>query len=259
MSSVPGQAGEAPKTIFKLPRGTCDTHCHVFGPFDRFPIRGTPKYTPKETSKETLAAMHARIGVDRVVIVQASPQGADNRCLVDALQQLNAGGEIQARGVAVIDESTPPDDLRTLHSAGVRGVRVNLESAGQHDPEVARRAMREAVTLEYDLDGAGRGHRDSTISALLQELTGAEAACVVNNNAAAVLLMLNALGDGREVVVSRGELVEIGGAFRVPDIMATSGATLRISNLSKRFSSARGKVSVTTTRVTGAVVNFSTA
>lgn len=87
-------------------------------------------------------------------------------------------------------------------------------------------AMRNAVTLEYDLDGAGRGHRDNVISELLCELTGAEAACIVNNNAAAVLLMLAAVAPDKEVVVSRGELVEIGGAFRVPDVMRQAGCKL---------------------------------
>jgi len=82
------------------------------------------------------------------------------------------------------------------------------------------------VTLEYDLDGAGRGHRDRALAELLCRLTGAEDACIVNNNAAAVLLMLAATASGKEVVVSRGELVEIGGAFRIPDVMRQAGCTL---------------------------------
>ncbi|OKP49028.1 L-seryl-tRNA(Sec) selenium transferase [Serratia marcescens] len=86
--------------------------------------------------------------------------------------------------------------------------------------------MGEAVTLEYDLDGAGRGHRDRAVASLLCRLTGAEDACIVNNNAAAVLLMLAAVAPGKEVVVSRGELVEIGGAFRIPDVMRQAGCQL---------------------------------
>ncbi|MBI6153668.1 MULTISPECIES: L-seryl-tRNA(Sec) selenium transferase [Serratia] len=86
--------------------------------------------------------------------------------------------------------------------------------------------MGEAVTLEYDLDGAGRGHRDRAVASLLCQLTGAEDACIVNNNAAAVLLMLAAVAPGKEVVVSRGELVEIGGAFRIPDVMRQAGCQL---------------------------------
>ncbi|MDU1024900.1 MAG: L-seryl-tRNA(Sec) selenium transferase [Leclercia adecarboxylata] len=97
----------------------------------------------------------------------------------------------------------------------------------QEAVEAVTQAMQTPVTLEYDLDGAGRGHRDRPLAALLCQLTGAEDACIVNNNAAAVLLMLAATASGKEVVVSRGELVEIGGAFRIPDVMAQAGCQLR--------------------------------
>jgi L-seryl-tRNA(Ser) seleniumtransferase len=88
-------------------------------------------------------------------------------------------------------------------------------------------AARAPVNLEYDIDSGGRGERDSLVEDALAALTGAEAAAVVNNNAAAVLLALAALAAGREVIVSRGELVEIGGSFRIPDVLAQSGARLR--------------------------------
>lgn len=118
--------------------------------------------------------------------------------------------------------------LRPVFNLTGTVLHTNLGRALQAESAVdaVAQAMRSPVTLEYDLDGAGRGHRDRAIADLLCQLTGAEDACIVNNNAAAVLLMLAATASGKEVVVSRGELVEIGGAFRIPDVMRQAGCIL---------------------------------
>ncbi|MFP7355040.1 MULTISPECIES: L-seryl-tRNA(Sec) selenium transferase [Klebsiella] len=118
--------------------------------------------------------------------------------------------------------------LRPVFNLTGTVLHTNLGRAIQAEAavEAVTQAMRAPVTLEYDLDDAGRGHRDRALADLLCQITGAEDACIVNNNAAAVLLMLAATASGSEVVVSRGELVEIGGAFRIPDVMRQAGCVL---------------------------------
>lgn len=118
--------------------------------------------------------------------------------------------------------------LRPVFNLTGTVLHTNLGRACLSDTAIAAvvASLRQPVTLEYALDDAARGHRDRAVAALLCELTGAEDACIVNNNAAAVLLMLATLAPGREVVVSRGELVEIGGAFRIPDVMRQAGCRL---------------------------------
>ncbi|MDP4023447.1 L-seryl-tRNA(Sec) selenium transferase [Methylobacterium sp. NEAU 140] len=129
------------------------------------------------------------------------------------------------------------DRIAAWHRPSLRPV-FNLTGTVLHTnlgraplPEAAADAVRAvmlgASNLEFDLATGARGERDDHVEALICRLTGAEAAVVVNNNAAAVLLVLNALAMRREVVVSRGELVEIGGSFRVPDVMARAGCRLR--------------------------------
>jgi predicted TIM-barrel fold metal-dependent hydrolase len=110
------------RPAFKLPPGACDAHCHVFGPTARFPYAPNRRYTPAEAPKEALAALHAHLGISRVVIVQASCHGSDNAAMLDAI----ACDPAARRGVAIVDQSLSDADLEALHEGGVRGVRFNF-------------------------------------------------------------------------------------------------------------------------------------
>ena len=110
------------KPDFPVPEGAVDAHCHVFGPGEIFPYAPARKYTPCDASKEKLWALRDHLGFERNVIVQATCHGADNRALVDALED-SLG---RARGVATVTRDIRDDELQKLHTAGVRGVRFNF-------------------------------------------------------------------------------------------------------------------------------------
>ena len=146
----------------------------------------------------------------------------------DVRQSEDAARAIETGAEAVLDRSLSPTLRPVINATGVI-IHTNLGRAPLATPAIARVAAVAAgyCNLEYDLVTGDRWSRTTHASGLLRQLTGAEAALVVNNNAAALLLVLTALASGREVIISRGELVEIGGGFRIPDVMRQSGAHLR--------------------------------
>ena len=142
-------------------------------------------------------------------------------------EELSLPAVVTRIGTAV-DEAEKPKLRRVINGAGVV-VHTNLGRSvlAREAQEAVKLAAEGYCNLEFDLATGERGHRMDLVEGLLCDITGAEAALVVNNNAAAVLLMLDTLCKGGEVVISRGQLVEVGGSFRIPDVMARSGAVLR--------------------------------
>ncbi|MBW6399733.1 amidohydrolase family protein [Roseomonas sp. HJA6] len=121
------------RPTFVLPPGTCDTHVHVWGPFDRFPVAKGAPYTPPERNKTDLLALHARLGVQRCVIVQTSVYKSDNRAMLDAV----ADNPATYRGVALVDDSFGDAEYQALHDGGVRGVRFGFVKHLGGAPDIA--------------------------------------------------------------------------------------------------------------------------
>src|SRR4051812_29648082 len=177
---------------------------------------------------EVLRTETARFAIDR--FGRAPTLGAVRATLDGVRAGHAAAGDAEAIAAISLDhlqqQSVP--SLRPVFNLTGTVLHTNLGRAIYPEAAIvaAEGAMGGAVALEFDLAGGRRGERDDHVRGLLCEVTGAEDATVVNNNAAAVLLVLNTLAKGKEAIVSRGELIEIGGAFRMPDIMRSAGVKL---------------------------------
>ena len=164
-------------------------------------------------------ALQKALAATREAMKEGNTAGQDRAALTET---------VVALAIRRLDELADLGIHRVINATGVL-IHTNLGRSPLSRVMLKRMAecLDGYVDLEFDGESGKRGHRDSFVSALLAELVGAEDATAVNNNAAAVYLALHALADGGEVLVSRGELVEIGGGFRIPDVLAASGAVLR--------------------------------
>jgi L-seryl-tRNA(Ser) seleniumtransferase len=180
-------------------------------------------------NRPALAALLTRHGRTQVTTtLRTHLNDLRSRALAGTLESIALSDDAIAQSIeAQLSERSRPH-LRPVFNLTGTVLHTNLGRALLPDAAVhaVAGAVASPVNLEFDLDSGKRGDRDDVVEEILRELTGAEAATVVNNNAAAVLLLLSALAGRHEVVISRGELIEIGGAFRMPDIMRQAGARL---------------------------------
>jgi predicted TIM-barrel fold metal-dependent hydrolase len=147
---IPGPDPAPRVPTFKAPPLTCDTHCHIFGPVDRYPYTQARPYTPPEAPLPAFKALHARIGVERAVIVNATPYGRDNTVILDAIGQ--SGG--RSRGIANVDERMADRELEALDSGGVDGCRFTFLSrlGGRPDMAAFDRIVARIAPLGWHVD-----------------------------------------------------------------------------------------------------------
>jgi predicted TIM-barrel fold metal-dependent hydrolase len=149
---------------FDVPAGSCDCHAHIFGDPRHFPFWPLRAYTPEPASVEEMRLLHRALHTDRAVVVNPSVYGTDNSCTLDAVKKLGPS----ARAIAVIDDQTPEAALDEMDRAGVRGIRINLETSGQGDPAVARQRFQAGVERIK-----GRKHWHIQVYARLSVIEGA--------------------------------------------------------------------------------------
>ncbi|HEY7675380.1 MAG TPA: amidohydrolase family protein [Burkholderiales bacterium] len=146
---IPGPDPNPVKPRYALPPGACDAHCHIFGPAQKFPYAPERRYTPPDSPKERLRALHQHLGISRAVLVQASCHGADNRAMLDAI----AWSKGAWRGVGMVGDEVSERELEALHAGGVRGARFNFvrHLGGAPDPRVFERTLAMIAPLGWHL------------------------------------------------------------------------------------------------------------
>ena len=151
----------------KAPPGTCDSHFHIFGPYDRFPLADSRRYDPPPALVPEYLAMAESLGIERMVVVQASVSGTDNAVTLDAVRQF---GLHRARGVAVVDASFTDGAFKTMHDQGIRGIRFNIATGGGTPEEQLSTIARRIAPLGWHIQVYADGDKLEEIAPVLAKL-----------------------------------------------------------------------------------------
>jgi predicted TIM-barrel fold metal-dependent hydrolase len=142
---------ESLQPAYRAPSGACDTHFHVFGPPDRYPVASRSRYEPPYAPLEDYLALARKLGIERLVFVQPSAYGTDNTYMLESMARV----EMPCRGIVDIDENAPDAEIERLHAQGVRGVRINTSPVAPYDAARPRELTGRVKTLERRLKGLG--------------------------------------------------------------------------------------------------------
>jgi 2-pyrone-4,6-dicarboxylate lactonase len=142
---------ETLQPAYTAPSGTCDTHFHVFGPLDRYPVASRSRYEPPYAPLEQYLELARKLGIERMVFVQPSAYGTDNTYMLESMARVDA----PCRGIVDIDENAPDDLIESLHEQGVRGVRINTSPIATYDPKRPQQLAGRVKTLERRLKDRG--------------------------------------------------------------------------------------------------------
>jgi predicted TIM-barrel fold metal-dependent hydrolase len=209
-------ARPATPVSFKVPRGACDCHTHVFCDPHRFPFWSGRTYTPETATVNETRALHHALHVERIVLVNSLVYGTDNSCMVDALRQLGH----RARGIALIDGQISDTELDALAHVGVRGIRLNFVDLGVPDPELVRQRFRAAVKRLVGRDWHIQIYSNlSVVEALQDDVMTAALPVVFDHFAGARASIVSQPGFGvlLKLIRSGKAYVKISAAYRVSD------------------------------------------
>lgn len=199
---------------FEIPPNACDCHTHIHGDPVQFPFYAQRVYTPEMALPEEMSALHAKLGLQRVVIVTPSVYGADNSATLYGMQARGAA----ARGVAVIDDKTSDRDLDAMGQAGMRGIRLNLATGGVNDPAVARQRFETAVARMTSRGWHIQIYSNLAMISAIKDLILASPVPVVFDHFGGAQARLGTaqpgFGDLLDVVGSGKAYVKISGAYR---------------------------------------------